>query len=442
MIRSRSGLIAFGLVISCFILSACGDDDGPPAAPSATPTHSPTATVPPTATATFTATATPTHTATPTFTPTATNTFTPSPTPTATETNTPLPTDTPTITPTATATPTLGPLGSRRFTLNQAKSPFQATLGPGLTVTVAGFQGQTNGQTEPAFFVFEAGLPDPATGVATFDITESSEFLFADGRGLAGIVICLKPIVPVTAAGIVACDGGLPLGFNTSQDHHLGKILVDGFTPEDCGAMQGRIEGPNQTCAAGMAAGNEGCRSNADCDTTSGAGDGLCGLGLAQCREGKSGECRADTDCDTEPNAEDGVCGTPGRHPGVCNGPLTASQGTEDSGRGAVVIAPDPERELTGLPMRLSIQSSLPCVDPGPDATISFAFTSGQSVSSIMNYSDRLGQTLTFTTRGETFSCTDWRNPNGPGKLVLGAPAIDQSPTGGDIVTGFTFSGR
>ncbi len=439
MVGFRSRLITSGLVLSCLTLSACGDDSHP-VAPSATPTHSPPPTNTPSAIATVTATATPTHTPTHTFTATTTRTFTPSATPTVTITHTPLETATPTVTPTPTATPTLASLGPRRFTLNQAKSPFQATLSPGFTVTIAGFQGQTNGQTEPAFFVFEAGLPDPATGVATIDITNASEFLFADGRSLAGIVLCLKPIVPVTAAGLVACNGGYALGFNTAQDHHLGQVGVDGFTPDDCDAMNGRIEGPNQICAAGTV-GTE-CRTNAECDTTDGAGDGVCGLRMAQCREGKAGECHADADCDTDTNAEDGVCGTPGPHPGVCNGPLNASQGTEDSGIGAVVIAPDQDRELTGLPMRLSIQSSLPCVDPGPGATITFAFTSGQSVSSILNFSNMLGQTVTVTIRGENFSCADWRNPNGAGKLVLGAPAVDQNPLGGDIVTSFTFSGR
>jgi hypothetical protein len=332
-------------------------------------------------------------------------------------------------------------LGIRRFTLNQLKSPFQATLSQGLTITVGTFQGQSNGETEPGFFEFQAGQPDPVTGVATIDVTNSSEFLFADGRSVAGIVLCLKPVVPVQSAGIVACNGGLPLGFNLSQDHHLGQIGIDGFTPDDCAAMNGSIESPNQICAAGLT--GEQCRVNADCDTTDGSGDGVCGLDMAHCTHGKTGEdCRADGDCDTTPDAEDGVCGTVKPHPGVCNGPLNASQGTTDSGTGAVVIAPNSQTGLVGLPVRLSIQSELPCVDPGPGATITFALSSDQNVATILNFSNMLGQTVTSNNRGENFSCGDWQNPNGPGKLVLNAPAIDQNPLGGDIITGFVFSGR
>ena len=460
MVAFRSGLIVSGLVISCVILSACGSDNNTPG-PTPTPTNSPTPT--PTATSTATATLPPTATSTrtptstatvpPTVTRTPTATFTATATPSFTATHTLLPTNTPTIpvtatiaetatiTPTATVTPTLGVLGTRRFTLAQATSKFLATLGPGLTVTVGTFQGQTNGQVGPAFLDLQAGQVDPATGVATINITASSDFLFADGRSLAGIVLCLKPVVPVQAAGIVACNGGYPLGFNLSQDHHIGQIGVDGFTQADCANMNGFLESPNQICATGMT--GELCRTNGECDTTTGAGDGVCGLDMSHCTEGKSGDpCRADGDCDTTPAAEDGVCGSPRPHPGVCNGPLNASQGTTDSGKGAVVIAPNPQFSLTGLPVRLSIQSDLPCVDPGPGSAITFALTSDANVATLMNFSNMLGDTVTATNRGENFSCTDWQNPNGPGKLVLNAPAIDQNPNGGDIVTGFVFSGR
>jgi hypothetical protein len=287
----------------------------------------------------------------------------------------------------------------------------------------------------------EAEQPDPATGVATINITGSSDFLFADGRALAGIVLCLKPIVPVQAAGIVACNGGLPLGFNLSQDHHIGQIGVDGFTPADCTNMRGFLESPNQICAAGLT--GDPCRTNRECDTTTGAGDGVCGLDMSHCSEGKSADqCRADGDCDTTPGTEDGVCGSPQPHPGVCNGPLNASQGSADSGKGAVVIAPNPQFALAGLPVRLSVQSTLPCVDPGPGSALTFALTSAANVATLVNFSNTLGDTVTTTNRGENFSCADWQNPSGPGKLVLSAPAIDQNPGGGDIVTGFVFSGR
>ncbi|CAG0966570.1 hypothetical protein ANRL3_01220 [Anaerolineae bacterium] len=83
-----------------------------PAAPTPTPTYTPTSTPTRTATATNTPTrtATPTNTPTATFTPTPTRTSTPTATstwtPTATNTPTPTRTNTPTFTPTSTNTPT------------------------------------------------------------------------------------------------------------------------------------------------------------------------------------------------------------------------------------------------------------------------------------------------------------------------------------------------
>jgi hypothetical protein len=334
-------------------------------------------------------------------------------------------------------------LGLRRFNIVKKNSPFQVTgpLGPNVTLPIATFQGQTNGQAEQGFFEFQAGQPDPQTGIATIDVTNSSEFLFADARSFPGanLVLCIKPVLPAVNAGLIACNGGLP-GITTAQNHRLGQIGVDGFTPDDCSSMNGSIESPNQICAAGLI--GEPCRTNADCDSTTGAGDGVCGLEMSQCTGGKSGEaCRNDGDCDTAPGEEDGVCGTPKPHPGVCNGPLVGSQGPIDGDPGAVVIAPNTVPPLSGLPVRLSIQSTLPCVDPGPGATITFALTSGQATSKIDHFSNG-DETETAVSRGENFSCRDWQNPNGPGKLVLNAPALDQVPGGGDAISGFVFSAQ
>lgn len=482
MIASRRDLLTMGLFINCLFLSACGNDDnGAVIAPTATLTNPPTATrtatntatftlpqtatptntptpsptVPPThtptpvatATATSTPTATSTHTPPPTVTPTprptatVTNTETSTPTPTPTITETPTTTATSTVTATPTVTPTLGVLGTRRFNIVRKDSPFQVTLGPSFTLPIATFQGQTNGQTEQGFFEFQAGQPDPQTGIATIDVTNSSEFLFADARNVPGanIVLCIKPILPALNAGLVACNGGLP-GITTAQNHRLGQIGVDGFTPDDCASMNGSIESANQICASGMI--GQPCRTNPDCDSTAGAGDGVCGLDMSRCTAGNSGQaCRNDGDCDTAAGADDGVCGTTKPHPGVCNGPLAGSQGPIDSDPGAVIIAPNTVPQLSGLPVRLSIQSTLPCVDPGPDATITFALTSGTATSKIDHFSNG-DQTVSVMSAGVNFSCSDWQNENGPGALVLNAPAIDQNPGGGDVITGFVFSGQ
>ena len=337
--------------------------------------------------------------------------------------------------------PPPGPLGVRRFTLNQARSPFQAALAPGLTFTVGGFQGQTNGQLEPAFLELDAGEPDAATGVATVNVTRASEFLVVNGsQPPVNLVLCLKPLVPVQAAGAVACNGNFSFGVGIAQNHHIGQLGVDGFTAEACTAGDGHIESPNQICAGGKV--GEVCRTNADCNTTTSTDDGACGLSASACTQGRAGACRADADCDIDPVAEDGVCGTPGPHPGVCNGPLRAGQLPGDSGPGALVLAPNDQFNLNGLPVKLRIQSSLPCVDPGDVPAMPFALTSGTARGTIENFSNDVGQTLNFELRGENFSCSDWQNPAGPGRLVLVAPALDQNPGGGDVVTGFTFSGH
>jgi hypothetical protein len=68
-----------------------------------------------------------------------------------------------------------------------------------------------------------------------------------------------------------------------------------------------------------------------------------------------------------------------------------------------------------------------------------FALTSGLATSTIEHFSNG-DQTEMVTSAGDNFSCRDWQNPNGAGKLVLNAPALDQVPGGGDAISGFIFS--
>ncbi|MFI5364502.1 MAG: hypothetical protein ACHQ4J_02660 [Candidatus Binatia bacterium] len=351
------------------------------------------------------------------------------------------PTHTPVVA-TATATPSVAPtygvLGVRHFIINPATSPFKALLGS-LSISLAKFEGQTNGQTAPAFLDLEAGQPDPVTGIATINITNASEFIYANAT-VASIVLCLKPLVPVTKAGVVACNGGQQLGFTITQDHTIGVVGVNGFTAHQCQGMNGNLQGPNQTCAAGGV--GFACRTNADCDSTTGSGDGVCGIGQATCTAGMTGSsCQADADCDTAAGSGDGACGTPAQSPdlpGVCNGPFVNGIYPGDTGSGGVVLAPVPEFQLVGFPIRLSIQSSLPCVDPGPSGDITFALTSGVSQTTILDANNTAGQTLSLKVQGQNFPCATWRDPTAGGRLVLSAPQIDQAGFG-DIITSFTF---
>jgi hypothetical protein len=51
-------------------------------------------------------------------------------------------------------------------------------------------------------------------------------------------------MVPVPAAGVLACSGGVDLGVSSSQDHNIGTVGVDDFTAADCSAAGGTLEGP------------------------------------------------------------------------------------------------------------------------------------------------------------------------------------------------------
>jgi len=301
-------------------------------------------------------------------------------------------------------------------------------------ITVGHLQGQSNGKTESAFLDFQAGQPD-ANGFTKVDIIGASDFIFADATRLAGFVICIKPLVPVTAAGLLACNGGLNSTISLTQDHHIGQVGINGFTAAQCTAQQGHVEVPYAACSAGTV--NAMCDVDADCDTTTGAGDAVCTQFPAHCTSGNVGAaCQTAADCATKTNS--GQCGMP--HPGVCNGPLVPGMGPGDSGPGSLLIVPDPDPmvQLNGLPVELGFEAALPCGDEGPGMPSPFALTSGFSQSVILDADNMLGQTLSFQVQGENFSCQQWQD-NSVGRLVLSAPAIDQMVVG-DVATLFNFA--
>lgn len=207
----------------------------PLASSSATVTLPPSPTPTPTATGTFTRTATrsstPSTTATATRTSSATRTTTPIPTASHTATPTVTVTDTrtttPTESPTSTATPTPG-LGVRHFSLNPQTSEVELLPDTG---TFTGFSGWLD---------LAAGVPDPVTGLAVVDIVGASDFLSVQ---IGPFVLCIKPLlVPVSGAGVLACNGGFDLGITASQDHNIGIVGVNGFTADDCSAAGGTVE--------------------------------------------------------------------------------------------------------------------------------------------------------------------------------------------------------
>jgi hypothetical protein len=82
-------------------------------------------------------------------------------------------------------------------------------------------------------------VPDPQSGLALVNVTGASQYLSVE---LGLFTLCIKPIVPVTAAGVLACNGGFDLGVTSTQDHNIGVVGVDGFSAGDCLAAGGEVE--------------------------------------------------------------------------------------------------------------------------------------------------------------------------------------------------------
>lgn len=319
-------------------------------APSGTSTTSATPAATATATETWSSTPVPTATETPTATPSPT--VTPSPTPT--DSATPTSSATPTATHSASPTPGLGP---RRFSLDPAASGL--LLLPASTM-VSGFSG---------YLDLAAGLPNPETGLARVDVVGASPFL-----SLAldtATRLCIRPIVPVVGAGVLACNGGFDLGIATVQDHRLGKVGEGGFTAQDCLAAGGTVE------------------SLAD------------------------------------------------PHPNVCNGPVVVGgSGETDSGAGALLLAPDSRYQTAGLPAEVSIGSG-PCEKRQGGTLTLFGFVSALARAEILAANAIPGASFQHAERGTAFSCENWRQENGPGRVVLSVPSLHAAELDEDLITVF-----
>src|SRR5262249_25447861 len=212
-------------------------------------------------------------------------------------------------TPVVTTTPG-GALGVRRFSLNPDHSQFIAVLSEGGNFPTSGLQG---------FLELSAG---PLTnGLAFVDITDASDYLSVDVPA-GGTAICLKVLkdqLPIHNAGLLSCSGGLPLGIQVTQDHNIGVL----------GACSG---GDNE---------GQSCSGDTDCP---------------------AGPCTTGEKCADMHGTVEG----PNRpHPGVCNGPIDGVQDTVVSPPGTLVIAPDPNGIIKGLPVELTQETSTPCGDEG-----------------------------------------------------------------------------
>ena len=315
----------------------------------------------------------------------------PASSPTSTATASPTQT-TSTPSPTPSPTPTEIGLGTRRFTIDPKSSPLTAVLGADhIVTTLPGFSG---------FLALRAGEPDPATGLALVDVVDSSDYIAIDIPSQPA-ALCIHPLrdqFPIAAAGVVACNGGLPVGFVSRQDHRIGVV---------------------GECSGGNAAGSE-CSSDDECP---------------------GAHCFHAADCE---KAGGQIEAPPRPHPGVCNGPIGVGFLPSDSGAGAVWIVPGLLDGLTrGLPVEILMEGSTPCGDEGVAATPAvLALTSGTVRVEVEDAGARRGESLSHEVTGESFSCDAWREANGPGTLVFGAPGLDVRAVGAapaDVLTFFVL---
>jgi hypothetical protein len=186
------------------------------------------------------------------------------------------------------------------------------------------------------------------------------------------------------------------MGIDVTQDHNIGVV----------GSCSG---GAND----GTACGNDG-----DCP---------------------GGECFNAGDCTALGGTLEGEAGS---HPGVCNGAFVGVPDVDPSGPGTVVLAPAGGGLINGFQVELTQEASTPCGDEGIVGTpVSIGFTSGHSVSRVVDFNNSAGQELSGEIDGAPFSCDAFDQEDGPGTLVLSATNLDTPIAGGsaDIVAQFRF---
>jgi len=199
-------------------------------------------------------------------------------------------------------------LGPRRFSIAPQSSPFRSKIPSGDVFSAFGFTG---------FLELTAGTPDPVTHVARVDVTNASQYISVDLNPATPLTICIRPLVPVASAGILACGGGLDLGLHLRRDHNIGVVGVNGFTAADCTAAGGTVESPN--------APHPGVCNGAIIGAASGSNSGVGALSIvpnpAAGLQGLPAEVRL----------ESGLpCGDEGVPPLLTNLPLTSGTSSAD----------------------------------------------------------------------------------------------------------------
>jgi hypothetical protein len=249
----------------------------------------------------------------------------------------------------------------RRFSLDPTTSLVRLLPDFGTTAGLSGY------------LDLAAGVADPVTGLARVDVVGASPFLSITlALGGQQLTLCIKPLVPVTDAGVLACAGRYDLGVSAAQDHNIGKVGTNGFTAAQCDAAGGTVEAASDP------------------------------------------------------------------HPGVCNGPVEIGPSpVNDSGVGALLIAPDARFGTQGLPAEVTVGAG-DCAQQGAGDLTVFGFVSGISRADILDANNVPGQLLRHDESGENFSCPGWMQENGPGRLVLSVPAVHGAGAT-DLITVFVL---
>jgi hypothetical protein len=134
-----------------------------------------------------------------------------------------------------------------------------------------------------------------------------------------------------------------------------------------------------------------------------------------------------------------------GPHANVCNAGPVVGTSTLDTGPGGLIIAQIPGLGNPGLQVRITSETALPCFDEGPPIFEgALPLTTGRIATLLQDLDNVAGATLRAEAIGANFSCTQWREENGPGTLILSSVTFDLQPASFpgllvDVISTFTL---
>ncbi len=366
-----------------------------PLEPTASPTATETGVPEVTATASRTISGAPSTTRTPSRTATQSPAFTATPSRTATQS--PAFTATPSLAPTRSPTGTASPLAS------STRTPSRTPSGPAGTATITRTVTMTRTRTLTA-----TPTKTVVPGVRRFSLNPASSLI----RTVPG---------DLTTTGF---QGYLDLALGPEVGNGLRRVDLVGaseFLSINLGLPNLCLRPMVPQVGAGVIA----CAGGAD-------------LGLTTTQDHNIGVVGVN-DFTTEDCIPQGgmVESAEDPHPGVCNGPTFTLPGGVDSGAGALLIAPDPRYDTVGIPVELTILPG-PCATHGPGEAQLFGYVSGLHRVQIFDADNVAGNTFQYDAVGENFSCENFTQENGPGRLVLNIRVLHGGADGEtDVVTVF-----